>query len=173
MDLLAHWIDGHSYETRYRPVPIHEHLVYEGKVYPAASTGNLIKTASQLNSQKAVQSPMKLIEPSEHKEFRDPVLNAVVALAHETATTGFGVLVFAGSRAACEADARWISRVMPQPHEISPGLLDKRMDLLSDLRSLSTGIDPVLEETVLFGVAFHRESQSVSPYRTSTFGINL
>lgn len=160
MDLMARWIDGHSYETRYQPVPIHEHLVYEGKVYPAASTGNLIKTATQLNSQFLTQSramPVKHIEASEHKEFHDPVLNTVVALAYETASTGFGALIFAGSRGTCESDARWISRVMPPPHDISPALLDKRMDLLSELRSLSTGIDPVLEETVLFGVAFHRE----------------
>lgn len=60
----------------------------------------------------------------------------------------------------CESDARLISRVMPQPHEIDPHLLDKRMDLLHDLRNLSTGIDAVLEETVLLGVAFHRMSYS-------------
>lgn len=157
---MAEWLGGHSYETRYRPVPIHEYLVFEGKVYPAASTSNLIKMATQLQSQKSTQcevSPMKHIESSEHKEFRDPVLNAVVTLAHETASAGFGVLVFAGSRSQCEWDARWISRVMPQPHEIDPELLDKRMDFLGDLRSLSTGIDPVLEETVLLGVAFHRK----------------
>lgn len=161
MDLMARWIDGHSYETRYRPVPIHEHLVYEGKIYPAASASGLIKTATELKtSQVPTQSramPIKHVEVSDHKEFSDAVLNAVVALAHETALTGFGVLVFAGNRAACESDARWISRVMPPPHEINPTVLDERTDLLSELRSLSTGIDPVLEETVLFGVAFHRE----------------
>ena len=101
---------------------------------------------------------MKQLEASKHKELADPVLNAVVTLAHETASTGFGALVFAGSRGICETDARWIARVMPQTHEIRPELLEKRMDLLSDLRSLSTGIDPVLEETVLQGVAFHRKT---------------
>lgn len=163
MDLMARWIDGHTYETKYRPVPIHEHLVHEGKVYPAASTASLVKTATQLSTQRPTQSsvsPVKQIETSEHKEFRDPVLNAVVSLAHETASTGFGVLVFAGSRGMCESDARWIARVMPQTNEISPALLDKRMDLLSDLRSLSTGLDPVLGETVMFGVAFHRKFTS-------------
>lgn len=159
MDLMAQWINGHSYETKYRPVPIHEHLVYEGKVYPAASTASLVKTATQLSTQRSTQivRPVKKIEASDHKEFKDPVLNAVVTLAHETASTGYGALVFAGSRSMCESDARLIARVMPQTDEISSALLDKRMDLLSDLRSLSTGIDPVLEETVMFGVAFHRE----------------
>ncbi|KAK7421969.1 hypothetical protein QQX98_001964 [Neonectria punicea] len=158
MDLMAQWLDGHCYETRYRPVPIEEHLVYNGNVYDAGSTRSLIKTANQLHKSTPTQgqaNPTRRIEPSVHKEFRDPVLNSVVTLAHETAAAGFGALVFAGSRDVCEADARWISRVMPQPHELSIALVDKRMDLLGELRSLNTGLDPVLEETVLSGVAFH------------------
>jgi hypothetical protein len=158
---MAKWLGGHMYETKYRPVPIHEYLVYEGNVYPASSTGNLIKTAGQLTGTPLTNSqlsPVRRIESSAHKEFHDPVLNAVITLAHETASAGHGALVFAGSRGMCESDARWISRVMPQGHEIDPPLLEKRMSLLADLRNLSTGIDPVLEETVLSGVAFHRES---------------
>lgn len=161
MDLMAQWLNGHCYETRYRPVPIEEHLVYNGNVYPAGSTRSLIKTAAQLNGTAQTQgraTPTRRIEPSSHKEFHDPVLNSVVTLAHETASAGYGALVFAGSRSVCEADARWISRVMPPPHELESVLVDKRMDLLGELRSLNTGIDPVLEETVLFGVAFHRET---------------
>ncbi|KAH7162747.1 P-loop containing nucleoside triphosphate hydrolase protein [Dactylonectria estremocensis] len=157
MDLMAQWLNGHCYETRYRPVPIEEHLVYNGNVYPAVSTHNLIKTATQLHgtSTQGRVSPTRRIEPSTHKEFRDLVLNSVVTLAHETASAGYGALVFAGSRGVCEADARWISRVMPPPHEMDPALVEKRMDLLGELRSLHTGLDPVLGETVLFGVAFH------------------
>lgn len=161
MDLLARWLGGHSYETRYRPVPIEEHLVYENNIYPTGSSRNLIKTATQLNNKNASQggvTPSRRVELSSHKEFADPVLNAVVTLAHETALTGFGVLVFAGSRGMCESDARWISRVMPGPHEIQQALVDRRADLLSELRSLATGMDPVLEETVMYGVAFHRKS---------------
>lgn len=111
---------------------------------------------------KAQIDPTRQIEESSHKEFRDPVLNAVVSLAHETALMGYGALVFAGSRGICESDARLISRVMPQPHEVDSKTMDKRMDLLSELRSLSTGADPVLEETVLSGVAFHRKSPSLT-----------
>ncbi|KAF5582192.1 DNA polymerase theta subunit [Fusarium pseudoanthophilum] len=163
MDMMARWLEGHCYETRYRPVPIEEHLVYDGNIYPAGSTSGLIKTAAQLNSRstqtKAQMRPIRRIEPSTHKELRDPVLNAVVTLAHETAVAGFGALVFAGSRGMCESDARWISRAMPQPHELKADVIDRRMDLLGELRSLNTGVDPVLEETVLYGVAFHHVSR--------------
>jgi replicative superfamily II helicase len=84
-------------------------------------------------------------------------MNAVVSLAHETAMMGYGSLIFAGSRSICEADARLISKVMPPLDEVDSVTMDKRMDLLSELRSLSTGADPILEETVLYGVAFHRK----------------
>ncbi|KAJ4268376.1 hypothetical protein NW762_002439 [Fusarium torreyae] len=160
MDMMAKWLDGHCYETRYRPVPIEEHLVYDGNIYPAGSTSSLIKTAAQLNSRstqtQAQTRPIRRIEPSTHKELRDPVLNAVVTLAHETAAAGFGALVFAGSRGMCESDARWISRAMPGPNELKIDVVDRRTDLLGELRSLNTGVDPILEETVLYGVAFHR-----------------
>lgn len=161
MNLMAEWLDAHCYETRYRPVPIEEHLVYDGKVFAASSSHTLARTRGQLSSQDITggrATPTRQIQNSAHKEFSDPVLNAVVSLAYETASTGFGSLVFAGSRAICESDARWISRVMPEPDRLSPALLEKRMDLLGDLRSLSTGVDPVLEETVLYGVAFHRKA---------------
>ncbi|KAH0601049.1 hypothetical protein MHUMG1_02050 [Metarhizium humberi] len=158
LNLLAAWLHGHTYETRYRPVPIEEHLVYDGKVFRAGPNDGLGHTPSQLSSEDesaGKTAPVRRIENSMHKEFTDSVLNAVVSLAHETACMGYGVLVFAGSRGVCESDARWISRVMPQLHELAADVLKKRLDLLGDLRSLSTGADPVLEETVLYGVAFH------------------
>ncbi|TDZ12958.1 DNA polymerase theta [Colletotrichum spinosum] len=157
--LLANWLDAHSYETRYRPVPIEEHLVYEGCIYPASTSSELLKTASKLQSgTQMAQSGLKAtrrVEVSSHKEFRDPVLNAVVSLASETARAGYGALVFASSRPGCESDARWIARVMPSHDELDAETVEKRIDLLAELRSLGTGIDPVLEETIPMGVVFH------------------
>ena len=98
---------------------------------------------------------MRTIEPSPHKELQDTVLNSVVALACETARAGYGALVFASSRAVCESDALLISRALPAPHELDPLVLEKRLDLLNDLRSLSIGLDATLEQTIPAGVAFH------------------
>jgi replicative superfamily II helicase len=81
-----------------------------------------------------------------------------VSLANETARAGYGALVFCSSRAGCERDAILISQVLPRGEEVDAGTMDRRRDLLSDLRSTSTGLDPVLEKTVPVGVAFHRES---------------
>ncbi|KAL7798057.1 hypothetical protein V8C37DRAFT_368520 [Trichoderma ceciliae] len=155
-NLVAKWLNAHSYETKYRPIPIEEHLVCEGKIYHVGSNGASAQKQLKVDEvSKGQVEPTRRIEGSSHKEFRDPVLNAVVSLAHETALMGYGSLVFAGSRGICESDARLISKVMPQPHDLDSETMDKRMELLSELRSLSMGVDPVLEETVLYGVAFH------------------
>lgn len=148
-------------------MPVEEHLVYESHVYPAASTSELLKTATRLNqtgsTPRNADYALKRIETSSHKEFKDPVLNAVVSLAHETARAGYGALVFAGSRGMCETDAKLIARVMPQQAEVDPAIMEKRIDLLAELRSLNIGIDPSLEQTIPSGVAFHREFSAISP----------
>ncbi|KAK8139893.1 hypothetical protein PG984_001016 [Apiospora sp. TS-2023a] len=159
IDILARWLDAHTYQTFYRPVPIEEHLVYESKIYAASATGSLLKAVSQLAPNVLpTQSPsehLRLIRPSDQKEFKDPVLNAVIALANETVRSGYGVLVFCSSRSGCESDARLIARVLPDFYEIDPTISEQRSDLLGELRSLPTGLDPSLAETVPFGVAFH------------------
>ncbi|KAK2046944.1 DEAD/DEAH box helicase [Colletotrichum somersetense] len=165
INLLADWLGAYSYETRYRPVPIEEHLVYEGNIYPAATTSELLKTANHLKTgtqpELLTSRAIRRVEPSGHKEFQDPVLNAVVSLASETARAGYGALVFASSRFGCESDARWIARVMPTQNELDLALVEKRVDLLAELRSLGTGLDPVLEETVPMGVAFHHAGLTI------------
>ena len=148
------------YRTFYRPVPVEEHLVHENKIYLASSTRSVLNTASRLqptsgNIVELGSQPIRTIQTSQHKELRDPVLNAVVALANETVIAGYGVLVFCNSRQGCESDARLISKVLPQVNEVDSTVLEKRTDLLGDLRSLPMGLDHNLAETIPVGVAFH------------------
>ena len=156
--LLAGWLQGHFYETHYRPVPIEEHLVCDGHIYAAGTTSGLIKAASQMNEMQSSQghsAAIGMIAASSTQELKDPVLNSVVALANETARANYGVLVFASSRAGCEIDALIISRVLPPLNEWGVDVQERRMDLLGDLRSLPGGLDPALEQTISHGVAFH------------------
>lgn len=162
--LLAKWLQGHHYETHYRPVPIEEHLVCDGQIYAAGTTGRLIKAATQASGIRASQArttAIGAIASSDAKELQDPVLNAVVALANETACAGYGVLVFASSRAGCEADALIISRVLPAFNEMGTDVQERRIDLLSELRSLPGGLDPTLERTIPRGAAFHHAGLTI------------
>ncbi|KAI0410319.1 P-loop containing nucleoside triphosphate hydrolase protein [Xylaria grammica] len=160
IEALSTWLDAHTYRTFYRPIPVQEYLVHEGKIYPASTTRSILKTPSQLQPDSSLtlrldSRPVRAIQASQHNEFQDPVLNAVVALANETVRSGYGVLVFCSSRQGCESDARFISRVLPQANELDPSVIEKRLDLLGDLRSLSMDLDPNLAETIPAGVAFH------------------
>lgn len=49
-----------------------------------------------------------------------------------------------------------ISQVLPSRDAVNPILMNRRHDLLNDLRNTSSGLDHVLEKTVPMGVAFHR-----------------
>lgn len=142
---------------------IEEYLVFENAAYPTSTSNRFYKTATQLNSQTTFQAqpkpePCRLIKPSEHSELGNPLLNAVVALASETAKAGYGVLVFCNSRGGCETDALVISQSMPEPDSIPGNIIDKRKDLLGELRSMTTGLDHTLEKTIPYGVGFHRKS---------------
>ncbi|TVY20266.1 Helicase and polymerase-containing protein TEBICHI [Lachnellula arida] len=161
MSATLNWLNGAKfYISRYRPVPIEEHLVFDNSVYHAATSSRFYKTATQLNAQTQLSSqvkpePVRIIHPSQCREFSDPLINAVVSLASDTAKAGYGALVFCSSRAGCERDAILISQVLPRPEEVDTATMDKRMELLNDLRSTSTGLDATLEKTILVGVAFH------------------
>lgn len=159
--MLARWLNAKFYISKYRPVPIEEHLVFDNAIYPAATSRAFYDTAASLSdvSQSRVE-PCGVIDPSPTKELTNTLLNAVVALANETARSGYGALVFCSSRGGCERDAELISRVLPDLSEIAPETLEKREELLQSLRSTSTGLDPVLGRIILFGVAFHRACMS-------------
>ena len=82
------------------------------------------------------------------------MLNAVVALAMETAMSGYGVLVFCSSRQRSQNTAVLIAEAMPTD-EIVMDVLDKRMDVIASLQALPSGFEPVLSQTILQGVSFH------------------
>jgi replicative superfamily II helicase len=98
-----------------------------------------------------------LIEVSNDKELSKPLVNAVIALAIETASKGYGALVFCSSRAGAERDAELISRAMYDLSQVPVQTVEGRNDLLNDLRSTASGLDQTLEKTIPVGVAFHRK----------------
>ncbi|KAJ5934146.1 Helicase C-terminal [Penicillium verhagenii] len=150
-EMLADWMNARFFISNYRPVPIDEYMVYENAIYPATTSRQLLQTATKLVSTSV--PPLRIIEPSTYKELGNAATNAMVALAVETAAAGYGALVFCGSRNACQINAATIGEAMP--HTQDKEELNRRFDLLADLRSLTCGLDPVLEQTVVKGTGFH------------------
>ena len=160
---MAKWLEAKYYNTKYVPVPIEEYLVYENLIYPVSTSSAFFKTASQLNSSAPLSdiSPIRRIESSSHNELRNSVSNAVISLTIETAAAGYGALIFCGGRQACQSTALLISEAMPGSVDVEDEKLDRRKDVISDLRSLPVGLDETLARTVLRGVAFHHAGLTI------------
>ncbi|KAL9602187.1 MAG: hypothetical protein Q9219_002051 [cf. Caloplaca sp. 3 TL-2023] len=152
--LLARWLDAKYYESKYNPVPVKEYLVVDNSIYPSSGSSALFRATSQgcgsLTSQTVV--PTMTIQASSHHELRNSLTNAVVSLAIETALDGYGALIFCSSRQACQVTALLVSQAMPECNSVT---LEKRQDVVLNLRSLPVGLDEALEKTVPWGVAFH------------------
>lgn len=162
--LIAGWLNAKFYVSKYRPVPVEEHLVYENAIYPTSNAKQFFRTASQLSSHSSLETPptaARTIQKSLHRELNSPLLNAVVALAIETATSGYGALVFCGSRQGCQATAVLISGAMPMKH-ISADIWDKRSDLIASLQALPGGFESAFRKTIICGVAFHHAGTASS-----------
>lgn len=162
--LLADWLQAKFYVSKYRPIPIEEHLVYDNSIYPTANAKEFFRTASQLSARSPpTQRPVTAcatIDKSPHPELENPMLNAVVSLATETAMGGYGALVFCGSRLGVEKMAALISDAVPS-EEASTDVDDKRENILASLRSLPNGYEPTFNTTVPAGIGFHHAGLTV------------
>ena len=167
--MLAKWLNARYYSTKYVPVPIKEYLVHDGTVYPVSTASAFFRTASQISSTQPWSeiTPVRQVEMSTFQELRSPLINAVVALAVETATAGKGALVFCGGRQICQNTATLISRAMLHLN-VGEDMSARRKDLINELRSLPTGLDATLGDILLSGVAFHREQLTSCLQKDST-----
>ena len=164
--LLADWLQAKFYVSKYRPIPIEEHLVYDNAIYPTANAKEFFRTASQLSGRSPGSSTQKpvvacaSITKSTHQELENPMLNSVVALAIETASADYGALVFCGSRLGAERMASLISDAMPA-HGVADAALDKRADVLASLRALPNGYEAAFNRSIPAGVGFHHAGLTV------------
>ncbi|EEP81819.1 conserved hypothetical protein [Uncinocarpus reesii 1704] len=157
-ELLAKWLHANYYISKYQPIPIQEFLVYKNLIYTSGSSKEFLRTVVSLEKSTEPQCEsiaVKAIDISRYKELGNPITNAMVSLALETVTSGYGALVFCGSRQSCHSNALLISDAMPDETMLDSDVLEKRGDLIAGLRSLSCGLDPVFEKTIIKGVAFH------------------
>ena len=158
--LLARWLNAKYYETRFKPIQVKEYLVLDNAIYSIATLNESLKGASQVETCQAPSpaSSCRRIMPSDHAALRNPVRNAVLSLAVETASSGFSALVFCSGRQVCQDVADLISTAMPDPHG---QMLDRRQSAINELRNLSVALDDALAKILLSGVAFYHAGLTV------------
>ena len=112
------------YQSKYRPVPTEESLVYENSVYPAWGTSMYLKSVGQVASGYVGPglNPVRLIDDSQHQELWSPVTTAVIALAIETTQAGYSALVFCRGRQALPRECNTNLRSIPNIDNSLPQL---------------------------------------------------
>ena len=128
--ILAKWLNEASFfVTNFRPVPLTEHFKVGDTVY---------------NSEKEVVRIMKSTPD-------DP--DGVVTLCDEVIDGGFSVLVFGSSKRQCETTATYLAKQVRS--RTDEETVAARQQMMQQLKGSPAGVDPVLEETVPKGVAYH------------------
>ncbi|XP_053273755.1 DNA polymerase theta [Pleuronectes platessa] len=144
LSLLASWLGAELYQTDYRPVPLLEHLKVGCNIYDKS-----------LSVVRQFTPALNIKGDDDH----------IVSLCYETVSDGRSVLMFCPSKNWCEKLADSIAREFYNLRladgqgdtNLRPVALDQEglVDVLAQLRRTPAGLDPILQRTVPWGVAFH------------------
>uniref|UniRef100_A0A3Q3KVV4 DNA-directed DNA polymerase n=1 Tax=Mastacembelus armatus TaxID=205130 RepID=A0A3Q3KVV4_9TELE len=144
LSLLATWLGAELYQTDYRPVPLQEHLKVGCNIYDKSL------------------SVVRQFTPALHIKGDD---DHIVSLCYETVREGHSVLLFCPSKNWCEKLVDSIAREFYNlthtdcegSMAIQPVCLDQEglVDVIAQLKRTPAGLDPILQRTVPWGVAFH------------------
>ncbi|KAF1858617.1 hypothetical protein Lal_00044650 [Lupinus albus] len=141
---VADWLQAALYETEFRPVPLEEYIKVGNSIYnKSMELTRTISKAADLGG-------------------KDP--DHVVELCNEVVQEGQSVLIFCSSRKGCESTARHVAKFLKSfiadVHEKDCEFADINA-AIDSLRKCPAGLDPILEETLPSGVAFHHAGLTV------------
>ncbi|XP_023656412.2 DNA polymerase theta isoform X1 [Paramormyrops kingsleyae] len=153
LDLLARWLNADLYHTDYRPVPLMEQLKIGNKIYDGS-----------LNLVRDFKPTLQVKGDDDH----------IVSLCFETIQDGNSVLLFCPSKNWCEKLADSIAceffNLQRRTAQVTEGSKEVQLnpnslplswnreglqDVLAQLKRSPAGLDPVLQRTVPWRVAFH------------------
>ncbi|KAI4316161.1 hypothetical protein L6164_024167 [Bauhinia variegata] len=141
---VADWLQAALYQTEFRPVPLEEYIKVGNSIYNSRmELSRTISKAADLGG-------------------RDP--DHIVELCNEVVQEGHSVLIFCSSRKGCESTARHVAKFLKKFVVNGRGNDSEFADFTSaidSLRKCSAGLDPILEETLPSGVAFHHAGLTV------------
>nr|CAB3465731.1 unnamed protein product [Digitaria exilis] len=141
---VADWLQAALYQTDFRPVPLEE----------------FIKVGNQIFDKE--MNVVRVLPKVADLGGKDP--DHIVELCNEIVLQGHSVLLFCSSRKGCESTARHVAKFLKTksigPNDVGPEFSDAA-SAIEALRRCPSGLDPVLEETLPFGVAYHHAGLTV------------
>ncbi|XP_059445323.1 helicase and polymerase-containing protein TEBICHI-like [Corylus avellana] len=141
---VANWLQAALYHTDFRPVPLEEYIKVGNTIY---------------NKKKDI---VRTIPKQYDLCGKDP--DHIVELCNEVVQEGHSVLIFCSSRNGCESTAKHVSKFLKRfsvnVHNDESEFVDIT-SAIDALRRCPAGLDPILEETVPSGVAYHHAGLTV------------
>ncbi|KAI9097672.1 hypothetical protein K1719_025443 [Acacia pycnantha] len=141
---VADWLQAALYQTEFRPVPLEEYIKVGNCIYNKRM--ELTKTISKAADLGG----------------RDP--DHVVELCNEVVQEGHSVLIFCSSRKGCESTAKHVAKFLKKftvDFQKSDCEFADITSAIDSLKKCPAGLDPILEETLPSGVAFHHAGLTV------------
>ncbi|KAJ4950046.1 hypothetical protein NE237_026878 [Protea cynaroides] len=141
---VADWLQAALYQTDFRPVPLEEYIKVGNTIFDRKM--NIVRT----------------IPKTAYLGGKDP--DHIVELCNEVVQEGHSVLVFCSSRKGCESTARHVSKFLKKFSSSNPDDQSEFIDIASAIEALRrcpAGVDPVLEETLPTGVAYHHAGLTI------------
>ncbi|KAF8407042.1 hypothetical protein HHK36_006167 [Tetracentron sinense] len=141
---VADWLQAALYQTDFRPVPLEEYI----------KVGNTI-----FNKKMDL---VRSIPKAADLGGKDP--DHIAELCNEVVQEGHSVLLFCSSRKGCESTARHLSKFLkkfPVSIHNDPSEFVDIASAIDALRRCPVGLDPILEETLPSGVAYHHAGLTV------------
>ncbi|XVF48493.1 hypothetical protein PTKIN_Ptkin03bG0194900 [Pterospermum kingtungense] len=144
VEAVADWLQAALYKTDFRPVPLEEFIKVGNTIYD--KNLDIVRT----------------IPKAADLGGKDP--DHVVELCNEVVQEGHSVLIFCSTRKGCESTAKHVSKFLKKFSVNVHGDSSEFVDITSAidaLRRCPAGLDPVLEETLPCGVAYHHAGLTV------------
>ncbi|KZV31628.1 helicase and polymerase-containing protein TEBICHI [Dorcoceras hygrometricum] len=141
---VADWLQAALYETNFRPVPLEEYIKVGSRIYN-----------KEMETVRVIPREADLCG-------RDP--DHIVELCNEVVQEGHSVLIFCSSRKGCESTARHIVKYLKKIsicHRSEDNDFFDANSAIDLLRRSPSGLDPILEETLPLGVAYHHAGLTV------------
>ncbi|GAV78351.1 DEAD domain-containing protein/Helicase_C domain-containing protein/DNA_pol_A domain-containing protein, partial [Cephalotus follicularis] len=141
---VADWLQAALYQTDFRPVPLEEYIKVGNTIY---------------NKKMEV---VRTIAKAADLGGKDP--DHIVELCNEVVQEDHSVLIFCSSRKGCESTARHASKFLKKFSNSAYTDSSEFVNITSaieDLRRCPVGLDPILEETLPAGVAYHHAGLTV------------
>lgn len=156
------------YQTDFRPVPLEEYIKVGNTIYNTKM--EIVRTMSKA-TELGGKDPDHIVELCNEvgshfiKILLAKTLSANEFGLYQVVQDGHSVLIFCSSRKGCESTARHVAKYLKKfsisPHNNQTELFD--IDSAIDaLRRSPAGLDPVLEETLPAGVAYHHAGLMVA-----------